>query len=116
MKLAIVGSRTFSDYELLKTTIDQIPTPSLIVSGGARGADTLAEQYARERGIPTKIFLPDWKLHGKVAGFIRNELIVKECDFLVAFWDGKSNGTRNSISHAKEMKKEFLIVRTDLEH
>ena len=60
MKLAIVGSRTFSNYKLLKEYLDQIPDITEIVSGGAAGADTLGEQYAREKSIPIVRYLPDW--------------------------------------------------------
>jgi hypothetical protein len=77
VKLAIVGSRTFFDYKVLKNTLDDISTEhSLnyieIISGGAKGADSLGEMYAKEKGIPTKIFPAEWKKYGKSAGFKRN--------------------------------------------
>ena len=61
-----------------------------IVSGGAFGADALAEHYAKWKRLKYKIHRPDWKKYGKLAGFIRNKLIINDCDILVAFWDGTS--------------------------
>jgi predicted Rossmann fold nucleotide-binding protein DprA/Smf involved in DNA uptake len=73
MKIAIIGSRTFSDYNLLKKHIDTIKEKleiSLIVSGGSKGADLFGEKWAIENNIQTKIFLPDWDKFGKRAGFM----------------------------------------------
>lgn len=111
MKVAVVGSRTFTDYNLLRQTLDTLyPQVSLIVSGGAKGADSLAERYAKEEGISTLIFKPDWKTHGKAAGFIRNKDIVEAADLVVAFWDGLSKGTKNSMEHAEKMGKKLITI------
>ena len=104
MKLAIVGSRNFDDYEFLKKIINYHPCTQ-IISGGARGADTLAKRYAVEHGIPIKEFLPNWDVHGNSAGFIRNKQIVEACDELVAFWDSISKGTKHSLDLAEESGK-----------
>ena len=109
MKTAIIGSRTFDNYQLLKETIAPL-NPTEIVSGGAKGADSLGEQYAKENGIKTTIFLPDWKLHGKSAGFKRNVDIISNADVVVAFWDGVSKGTKHSIELAKKQGKTIIIV------
>ena len=109
--MAVVGSRTFNDYNLLKEKLDkQYPNIQLIVSGGAQGADTFAERYAQEEGIPTLIIYPEWKKYGKAAGFIRNKDIVVASDTVVAFWDGLSKGTKNSIDHAKDLGKQLIVV------
>jgi hypothetical protein len=113
--LAIVGSRTFNDYNLLKETINEFyPSPrdiKEIVSGGAYGADTLAEKYAKEYGIKMIRLKPKWRNekneYNPRAGFDRNEDIVSRADHVVAFWNGKSNGTRDSINHAKRLGKRF---------
>lgn len=111
MKVAVVGSRSFTDYELLKKTLDELyPNITLIVSGGAKGADSLSEQYADEEGIRKLIFKPDWEKHGKAAGFIRNRDIVAESDMVIAFHDGHSKGTANSIEHAKKMGKILKVI------
>ena len=108
MKVAVVGSRNFNNYELLKETLDKLNI-SLIVSGGAKGADSMSEVYAKEHGIETLIFKPDWSL-GRHAGFLRNENIVNNCNVLVAFWDGKSSGTKHSIDLAYKKNKVIKIV------
>jgi hypothetical protein len=113
MKLAVVGSRGFNDYEILKSKLDLISEKilvSLIISGGAIGADSLAEKWAKEKNIPTQIFLPDWKKYGKRAGYLRNIEIVKNADIVIAFWNGESKGTKLSIDLAKEHKKELIVI------
>jgi len=109
MKVAVIGSRSFNDYERVKQTLSSM-TITLIISGGAKGADTLAERYAKENGIPTKIFLPDWEKHKKAAGFIRNTDIINEAEVVVAFWDNSSRGTLDSINKAKTQNKKVIIV------
>lgn len=104
MKLAVVGSRNFDDYEFLKKML-QYHSCVQIISGGAQGADTLAKQYAAENGIPIREFIPDWDAHGKSAGFLRNEQIVKHCDELVAFWNSTSRGAKHSIDLAEQAGK-----------
>ena len=108
MKLAIVGSRSFFDYQLLVETLQDLDI-SEIVSGGARGADTLAEKYAKEKGIPVKIFKPDWDGLGKAAGFIRNKSIIDYADKVIAFWDGQSHGTQHSMNLALKQDKLMLV-------
>ena len=110
MKLAIIGGRDFNDYEKLVSSLADIEGVKLVISGGAKGADALAERYAKEKDIEFIKFLPDWNIHGKAAGPIRNELIIKTCDRVVAFWDGKSPGTRSSIELAKKYRKRYRIV------
>jgi YspA, cpYpsA-related SLOG family len=109
MKLAIIGSRTFNDYELMQTFTD-LTDVTLIISGGAIGADSLAERLANENNIPTLIFKPDWKLNGAKAGFMRNTSIVENCDQLIAFWDGKSNGTMDSVKKARALGKPVTVI------
>jgi predicted Rossmann fold nucleotide-binding protein DprA/Smf involved in DNA uptake len=113
LNLGIVGSRDFDNYKVLRNIIrTHFITWDIdnIVSGGAKGADTLAEQYADEFGI-NKIILPaDWDKYGKRAGFIRNRDIWNNSDVVVAFWDGESKGTKHSFDLAKEFDKDFLVV------
>ena len=85
MKLGIVGSRTFGDYGMLLKQLEQYTNLTEIVSGGAKGADQLAEQYARDNDIPVKIFYPDWDKHGRAAGPIRNQEICQYADQVIAF-------------------------------
>ena len=114
MKLAVVGSRNFNDYNLLKSKLDQIHKRkpiTLIVSGGAKGADSLSERWAKENSIETLIFIPDWNKYGKRAGFLRNEDIITNSDAVIAFWDGVSRGTESSINLAKKQGKSCLMVK-----
>src|SRR5690242_4999307 len=91
VRIGVVGSRSFNDYELLKRMLDAYKgMVSLIVSGGAAGADSMAEKWALENNVKTCIFKPDWEKHGKSAGFIRNKDIVDNSDLILAFWDGLS--------------------------
>ena len=94
---------------MLKNTLSKIEI-SLIISGGADGADSLAERYAKEQSIPTKIFLPDWKKYCKSAGMIRNTDIINEADVVVAFWDKSSNGTKDSIDKANKLGKKLILI------
>ena len=113
MRVAIVGSRHFIDYEFFKEYIPEFVSKeaSLIVSGGATGVDTLAEVYAREHNIKTQIFLPDYKTYPpKIAPIKRNTTIVENCDILIAFWNHKTPGTRNSIEQANKKRIPVHII------
>lgn len=112
MKLAIVGSRTFDDYGMLIKFIREnydIDSITHIISGGARGADTLGERFADEFNKEKTIFPAEWKKYGKKAGFLRNVDIIKNCDECVCFWDGESHGTKHDIDLCVEMRKPYKI-------
>lgn len=116
IKLAIVGSRDFTDKDLLEETIKNLlETEKVniieIISGGAKGADTLAEEYACDNKILIKIFYPDWETYGKRAGPIRNKKIVEYSDYVIAFWDGVSRGTKSSIDFATDLNKKLVTIR-----
>ena len=83
-----------------------------IISGGAKGIDTLAEKYADENNIPKLIIKPEYAKYGKSAPLRRNKTIVENSDILVAIWDGSSNGTKFAIDYAKKIGKtlELYIV------
>ena len=83
---------------------------TLVVSGGARGADKMGEDWAKEHGIDTLIFPADWDKHGKAAGYIRNEDIIKNCDQAIAFWDNISRGTKHSIFLCEKYNKPCKII------
>ncbi len=104
-KVIIAGTRDFADYALLRSFADEALAgvdDIEIVSGGARGADALGERYARERGRRLKVFPAEWKKWGAAAGPIRNTEMAAYADALIAFWDGKSAGTRDMIRKAEE--------------
>lgn len=109
MVYAIVGSRSFKDYEKLKRVLAGKEISS-IVSGGATGADSLGAQYAKEHNRELRTFLPDWKRHGRAAGIIRNKHIIDHADVVVAFWDGVSRGTANSIQRTRDLDKPLILI------
>lgn len=112
MKIIIAGSRDFNDYTLVKSTINIISAKVdniEIVSGGARGADSLGEKYAYEHCLNLKIFPADWSL-GKKAGYLRNKQMAEYADALIAFWDGQSKGTKHMIDLAKQMNLKIKVV------
>lgn len=114
MKVIIAGSRDFTNYNLLKAYCDYLFSQkkvTCIVCGGARGADKLGARYARENKIPVKLMEAKWELHGKSAGYIRNEQMALYADALVAFWDGNSKGTKHMIDLAN---KHDLPVRVKI--
>ena len=104
MRLAVVGSRTFDDYPLLCRILHRLK-PSTIVSGGAIGADSLAQLYSDEFSVPIVVYKPIWYdssgRYNASAGFNRNRNIVDASDAVLAFWDGKSSGTQHTIKYAK---------------
>jgi len=108
MKFAVVGSRSFSDYSLLCKALESFDIDH-IISGAAKGADTLAAKYAIEKEIPLKEIPADWDKHGNAAGPIRNKQIVDECDQVIAFWCGKSRGTKSTINLSHKQKKPVHI-------
>ncbi len=108
MKYAVIGSRNFNNYDLFEKELDKHQIRE-IISGGARGADRLAERYAQERSLPIQIFNADWEKYGKSAGFIRNKKIVDNCDAVIAFWDGDSRGTKSSMNFAEKAGKQITV-------
>lgn len=109
MKAAIIGSRNFADYTMMKSIISGFNI-STIISGGAAGADTLAEKYSSEMNIPIEVIKPDWSKYGRGAGIVRNKEIVNNADIVFAFWDGTSKGTKSSINFAKKAGKQIEII------
>jgi hypothetical protein len=114
MKVIIAGSRGFNDYELLKKFCDYIigePNEDVeIVSGKAKGADTLGERYAIEKGFDIKEFPADWSA-GKSAGYLRNGQMADYADMLIAFHDGESKGTKHMIDLANEKELNVVVYK-----
>jgi len=109
MKIAIIGSRSFINIDLMTQTLNDLDIDE-IISGGAKGADTLARNYAIENRIPLKEFKPDWAQYGRGAGIIRNKQIIDSADYILAFWDGQSKGTQSSINYAKKNDKPIKVI------
>lgn len=115
-KVVIAGSRGFSNYKLLYEKCNDILREKskthniIVVSGHAKGADTLAEKYANDKGFDLEIYPADWKKFGTSAGFRRNEQMAEVADALIAFWDGKSHGTEHMIEIAKNKGLNVKVV------
>ena len=110
MKVIIAGGRYFEDYKQLCCFCDKVLQNQInieIVSGGARGTDSLGEKYAKKRNYGLKQFPAAWSKFGRSAGVIRNVEMANYAEVLIAFWDGKSRGTRSMINLAE---KEGLKV------
>lgn len=116
MKVIIAGGRNFTDYDLLYRKCNNILLHqdwSLleIVSGTANGADALGERYAKVNDVPIKRFPADWDNNGKAAGVIRNKQMAEYAEGLIAFWDGKSRGTKHMIDTATKLGLKVKIIK-----
>ena len=116
VKVGIVGSRSITDSEYVFSVLDFYLSRLLeenevvIVSGGAVGIDSLGAQWAELRKLKTEIYLPDWQTHGKKAGFLRNQQIIDNSDYLIAITTG-SNGTADSIKRAVKKNIPIKIIQ-----
>ncbi len=116
-RVVIAGCRDFNDYKTAKEYIDfclsniRKDNQIVIVSGGAKGADTLGEQYAKENGFLVEQYLADWDTFGKSAGPKRNEKMAEVSDYIICFWDGESKGTKSMIESAKKYNKPVKIKK-----
>ncbi len=108
MKLAIIGSPTCPPIDIA-SHLKYIP--DTIVSGGTKGADTYAREFAKKKGLKLIKFFPNYDKYGKRAPLERNKLIVDECDCVLAFWDGQSHGSKCTIDYAREHNKPVKIIQ-----
>ena len=107
MKTAVIGSRGITNIDVgmyLPEGTDEI------VSGGAKGVDTLARDYAVQHGIRLTEFLPDYSRYKRGAPLKRNEQIIEYADVILAFWDGQSKGTKFVIDKAEKIGKEVRVI------
>ena len=106
MKVAIIGSRNLNVENLQ----DYLPEGTdEIVSGGARGIDTCARNYALKNDLKLTEFRPEYNKYGRGAPLRRNETIVNYADMVLAFWDGESRGTKFVINYCEKVGKECKI-------
>ncbi|MBC8569238.1 DUF2493 domain-containing protein [Zongyangia hominis] len=110
MKVAIVGSRSLNTLGI-EEILPYVPQgASEIISGGAKGVDTLGQKLAQELGLKFTCFAPDYERYGKRAPIVRNEQIVDYADYVLAFWDAKSPGTRSTILCCIKKHRLFRVV------
>ena len=107
MKLLIVGSRSITNFDRSPYITENVDT---VISGGAGGVDSLAEQYADLHHLSKYILRPRYDLYGRAAPLKRNEQMVDIADALLVIWDGRSKGTQYTLKYAKKMKKQVTLV------
>jgi hypothetical protein len=115
-KIAIIGSRTLSDYNLIEEKVKafiEVCNCSRfeIVSGGAKGVDSLAKIFAQKYNYKLVEFLPDYKTHGRSAPLRRNKQIVDYADIVFAFQSNQSKGTQSVIDYARNKFKSVRVFQ-----
>ena len=114
-KVVIAGCRDYDNYEEAKLYIDfclsniRKQNNIVIVSGCASGADAIGERYAKENGLQVEKHPADWKKYGRAAGPKRNKQMAEVSDYVICFWDKKSEGTKSMIEYAKKCGKPVRI-------
>ena len=112
MLVAIVGSRSiFPDDDTIFWNMPDQTTK--IISGGAKGVDSCAERCANNFGFKFLAVLPDYPVHGRKAPLIRNQEIINKCNYVLAFWNGKSSGTGHTINLAKKAGLPVRVVKVN---
>lgn len=109
MRIAIVGSRDYENLEAVRQFVFEQERDTVIISGGAAGVDSMAVNTARYYRMPYEVYPANWSRHGRAAGAIRNREIIAKADEIVAFWDGKSRGTKITIDMAKDAGKPLRV-------
>lgn len=107
ISVLIVGSRNIDNIDISPYIPGDV---THIISGGAKGVDTLAEQYADKHKISKSIFRPRYDLYKRGAPIKRNDKMVDMCDKVIAFWDGKSKGTKHTIDYARKKGKDVDVI------
>jgi len=108
MKVAVIGSRSITDFDLEGV----IPANATeIISGGAKGVDSLARAYADTHGIPCLVILPDYPQYGRAAPLRRNAEIIRAADLIIAIWDGESKGTAFVIDECARTGRPCTVIR-----
>jgi predicted Rossmann fold nucleotide-binding protein DprA/Smf involved in DNA uptake len=110
-KIAIVGSRVLRPRKQIYDLLVGKPGNTIVISGGARGVDEVAEEIARHLRLEVEIFPADWDTYGMSAGYLRNKQIVEAADEIFVYWDGVSRGSMHTINLARAAGKPLTIVR-----
>jgi|SRR5882672_6541779 len=113
MKLCISGSRDYPDEQQVVAFVRALPADTMLLVGGARGVDTIAERTGRQRGLPVTVISANWSRYGTRAGILRNADMLALVDGVVAFHFGASPGTRDMITRARRAGKLIAIFHPD---
>jgi len=111
--VAVVGSRSCSDYALVERTLDAAGPVGKILTGGHKGADSLVRTYADKHGIPLTVINPPYRSHGDEATMERDKLLLAQADRLIAFWDGRSRGTNYTTHLARRLGIDYEVVAVE---
>jgi hypothetical protein len=103
MKVLVTGSRTWRDARSIRERLMALPEGTEVIQGGAGGADFIAGSVACALEMPVRTFRARWPLYGKRADILRNlQMLDEQPDLVLAFWDGKSRGTKHTIDEARK--------------
>ena len=108
MKLLVVGSRSIANFDLSPYISSDV---DVVISGGASGIDSLAEQYADLHRLSKYVLRPRYSLYGRAAPLKRNEEMVDMADAVLIIWDGRSRGAQYTLKYARKAKKTVTLVR-----
>lgn len=116
-KVIVAGSREFDNEKLAFDYLDKINQIAecmhkkmTIISGTARGADTIGINYAKSRSLECIEMPADWDKYGKSAGYIRNKEMAKVANSAIVFWDGESKGSEHMINIMNDMNKPVWVI------
>lgn len=109
MRIAVVGSRKWTDLARVRKLVMELPKGTVIISGGAQGVDQAAEKAARAAGLTSHVITPDYPTFGRVAPLHRNRKIIEAAEHVVAFWDGLSGGTANALAWAATLGRPVTV-------
>jgi hypothetical protein len=112
-RIVVVGSREYPNLDEVRQFVFEQERDAVIISGGAFGVDTEAINAARHYRMPYEVYPARWSQHGRSAGAIRNREMVDGADEVVAFWDGKSRGTKITIDYAQAQGKPVRVIQRD---
>lgn len=117
MKLLVCGSRSIENDHWVFNKIDDYilelefnRKDVTIIEGAARGVDLSAKRWAQTHGLEILEYPAEWDKYGRSAGYIRNDIMVRECDYCLILWDGESKGTRHDIDLCKKYHKNYNVV------
>jgi hypothetical protein len=115
LKVAIVGSRHFSEPERVADYVNSLPASVSIITGSASGVDAAATKTARAKGMPVQVMPASFEEASDASkASVRNQRLIDACDVLVAFWDGSSKGTRATVDRALDSGKEVHVFLTKI--
>ena len=112
-KIMICGSRSINNESLIFEKLNAAlvnNSDMILVSGGAKGVDSIGEAWAKSHNIQIQQYKPDWKRYGRGAGIVRNKIMIEASDYVFIFWDGISKGTKSVIDFCIKLNKPYLLM------